>query len=321
MTAIVQDFQSPLALDLTLPWSEDRRQEEVFKRWLKRILIPLLLLFLVIPWLPTYDTFEERETDIVKTEIILEPVIEEPEPTPEPPAPQPRPQPTPQPQPKPVQKEAEAPKVAKPPTQEEAKKTVAEEQGLTAISSQLSSLRQSLDLTNLQQKNVSTSTGGEVARADRTVLGEDRLTQKSEGIVIDDSMMKSENVQLAMHEATKLDGFIEDAAPAVDSANFYSDLRGRRSDESIRRVFEAGKSKAYMYYLRELRDNPGLSGTFVFEVVIEPDGRISNLQLVSSELNSPQLEDLILTSVRQLDFGQEDVSPRKLTYKFNFLPS
>ncbi|WP_086932167.1 AgmX/PglI C-terminal domain-containing protein [Agarilytica rhodophyticola] len=312
-------YMSPQALDLVLPWTIDREQEEKFKRSLKRVLIVLLVIFLIIPWLPVPDlAYEESESDIVKTKIVLEPVIVEPEPTPVPVAPTPRPAPPAE--PKPVQKKTE-PKEAKPVTKEPKKRDIAKEQGLTAISSQLNSLRQSLDLTKLKKKNVSTSTGGKIARADSTVLGQDNLSQKSEGIVIDDNLMKNENIALTVHESTKLDGFIDEGAPSADSSNFYSDLKGRRSDESIRRVFEAGKSKAYMYYLRALRDDPGLAGTFLFEVVIEPNGRISDIKMVSSELNAPSLESKILDSVKKLNFGAEDVSPRRLKYKFNFLPS
>lgn len=312
-------YADPQALDLVLPWQIDKEQEEKFKRWLKRVLVVLLVIFLIIPWLPVPDLeYEDKESDIVKTKIVLQPVIVEPEPTPVPVAPKPKPV-TP-PEPKPLQKKSE-PKDTAPVVKEPKKRDIAKEQGLTAISSQLNSLRQSLDLTKLKKKNVSTSKGGKIARADSTVLGQDNLSQKSEGIVVDDDLMKNENIALAVHESTKLDGFVEAGNPSADSSNFYSDLKGRRSDESIRRVFEAGKSKAYMYYLRALRDNPGLAGTFLFEVVIEPNGRISDIKMVSSELNAPNLESKILNSVKGLNFGVEDVSPRKLKYKFNFLPS
>jgi len=311
-------YAQPIALDLNLPWQQDRDQDEAFKRTLKRILIPLLLLLLIVPWLPVFEKeYAEPESEIVKTKIILEPVIIEPEPEPE----IEKPKPVKPPEPKPLQKEPVKPKQKTPVAKQQKKRDVAEEQGLTAISSQLNSLRQSLDLTKLQKKNVSNSKGGTVRSASKTVLGQDSLTQKSEGIVVDDSLMKNDNIALAMHESTKLDGFIDDGAPASDSANFYSDLQGQRSDESIRRVIEAGKSKASMFYLRALRDNPSLAGTFVFELVIEANGSISNLKLVSSELNAPVLEEKILDAVRKLNFGAEDVSPRTLKYKFNFLPS
>ena len=308
----------PYAIDLQLPWQEDEQQNARFKRLLKRLLIPLLLLLFILPWLPTVEPeYEERELDIVKTEIVLDPVIIEPEATPEPIAPKQKPKPVDQ----PLQKKAEKPKTTQQKEKEKKKQTVAESQGLTAISSELNSLRQSLDLTKLQKKNVSTSKGGEIARSDATVLGEDQLTQKSQGIVVDDSVMKRENVALAAHQSTSVDGFVDDGAPISDSSNFYSNIQGTRSTESIRRVLEAGKGRAYMDYQRALRDSPGLAGVLVFELVIEASGEVSKLTLVSSELAMPALEKKILAHIQKLSFGAEDVSPRKVQYKFNFLPN
>ncbi len=307
----------PYALDLQLPWQEDTVQKEKFKRILKRMLIPLFLFLLIMPWLPTVEKdYEERELDIVKTKIMLEPLVVEPVATPTP-APKAKPKPVQQ----PLQKAPKKPLTAKQKAKEKKKKSVAEAQGLTALSSELNALRQSLDLTKLQKKNVSTSESGKIARADSTVLGEDKLNQKSEGIKVDDSMMKNQNVALAAHKSSTLDGFVDEGAPAVDSENFYSDLKGIRSIESIRQVLEAGKSRAFMHYQRALRDNGDLSGVLVFELVIQADGSISDLKLVSSEFNAPALEKKILATIKKLQFGAEDVSPRKLKYKFNFLPN
>ena len=133
--------------------------------------------------------------------------------------------------------------------------------------------------------------------------------------------MQDAALELVAHKSTKLDGFIEPEENTQQSASFYSNIKGQRSAESIRRVLEGGKSKAYSYYLRSLRNRPDLSGTLVFEVVIEPDGNISRLHLISSELNTPELEQKILASVKSLHFGAKDVEARKITYKFNFLPS
>lgn len=309
------NMNMPYALDLHLPWDEDKKQEEKFKKILNRVLIPIILLFLLIPWLPTIDPeFEERELDIVKTEIILKPVIIEPEPTPPPAKPKPK-----QPTKKPLTKKAEKPLTPQQKKKEKEKKKVAEAQGLAAVASELSALRQTLDLKKLQNKNVSTSKSGQTARTDSTVLGQDRLTQKSEGINVDDTI-KNKSVALVAHTSTTVDGFIEEGDPNVDIENFYSDIKGIRSTESIRRVFEAGKSRTNLDYQRELRNTPGLSGTFIFECVIQPEGHITSLKLVSSELNHPELEQKILATIKKFHFGAEDVSARKIIYKFNFVP-
>lgn len=307
----------PYALDLQLPWQEDDVQQQKFVRTLKRILVAALLFFLVMPWLPIVDKdYEEPELDIIKMKIVLEPIILEPEATPEPVVIKRKPKPLQQ----PLQKENAKPKDAKQIAKEKKKKTIVEAQGLTALSSDLNSLRQSLDLKKFQRKNVSTSQGGKVALANSTVLGEDKLSQRSEGLVVDESMMKTENIALAAHKSTTLDGFIDDGAPLIDSSNYSSDLKSYRSTESIRRVLEAGKSRAYMLYQRELRVQPGLAGIFVFDLVIEPSGIASGLTLVSSELNSPELEQKILQAIQKLEFGVQDVTSRRIRYTFNFLP-
>ncbi|VUD68833.1 hypothetical protein TDB9533_04192 [Thalassocella blandensis] len=324
MSSVVFD---PQALDLRLPWVVDLEQEEKFKRNLRRFLIPLLLLLLIIPFLPTLDKeYVEPDSDAKKTKIILEPVvIETPEPVVE------KPKPTPKPKPKPKQTPPpEPPKKAEPksdvppkaPKPTEKKKDVAEAAGLQGLSDQLGALR-NMNLKTLQNKNVSTSNAGQVRKATKSTLGEN-INQRSEGVDLENMEMSDESIQLAMHKSTKLDGFVGGGGGSPDgsdSSKYYSAIQGQRSDESIRRTMEAGKGKAYLFYQRELRRDPGLAGTFVFELVIQPDGSVSSLKLVSSELNNSDLDQRILEVVRQFNFGAKDVSPRTLTYKFNFIPS
>eukprot|EP01026_Neomeris_dumetosa_P062032 TRINITY_DN58631_c1_g1_i5.p1 TRINITY_DN58631_c1_g1~~TRINITY_DN58631_c1_g1_i5.p1 ORF type:complete len:147 (+),score=2.49 TRINITY_DN58631_c1_g1_i5:392-832(+) len=133
-------------------------------------------------------------------------------------------------------------------------------------------------------------------------------------------MMKSDSVALAKHQSTKLDGMIDDSAPFIDGENYYTDLKGRRSTESIRRVIENGKGRAYHIYQRELRDNSNLMGVVSFKIVIEPSGKVSDILLVSSELNHPDLNRRILDILKQLDFGAEDVQQTTVGWKINFLP-
>ena len=71
--------------------------------------------------------------------------------------------------------------------------------------------------------------------------------------------------------------------------------------ESIRRVFEQHKGAIYAIYNRALRSDPGISGKYVFHIVIEPDGKIARIRII--------------------DFGPEDVVATPVNYKFDFLPS
>lgn len=179
----------PLALELVLPWHVDEQREKAFKDILKKILIPLLLLFILVPWLNLIEKDFVPDEARVETKIILDP----PKPIPPPPVVQEKPTPAPvvppkvveQPKPKPQPKVNDLPKpVAKAP-KVDTKTSVAKAQGLNELSSQLKSLRGSLDIAKMQNKNVSVSTGGTVAASDRSVLGAENVVRKSDGIVVD----------------------------------------------------------------------------------------------------------------------------------------
>ena len=90
--------------------------------------------------------------------------------------------------------------------------------------------------------------------------------------------------------------------------------------ESIRRVFERHKGAIYAIYNRALRQDPEIRGKYVFHIVIEPSGEISKIELVSSELGNVKLEKKLLTRIRGIDFGPDDVLATPVNYKFDFLP-
>jgi outer membrane biosynthesis protein TonB len=91
--------------------------------------------------------------------------------------------------------------------------------------------------------------------------------------------------------------------------------------ESIRRVFEQHKGAVYAIYNRALRKDPEIRGKYVFHIVIEPSGAISKIELISSELGNNALEQKLLTRIRVIDFGPEDVVATPVNYRFDFLPS
>jgi protein TonB len=99
-----------------------------------------------------------------------------------------------------------------------------------------------------------------------------------------------------------------------------SSVAGGRDMESIRRVFEQHKGAIYAIYNRALRRDPEIQGKYVFHIVIEPDGRISAIKLISSELGDGALEQKLLARIRIIDFGAEDVAATPVNYKFDFLP-
>src|SRR5690606_16221682 len=115
------------AFDLVLPWEEDAAQEEKFKKLLKRVLIPFVLLLSILSILPQIEQeYEAPEEAIVKTKIVLEPKVVEVPKVEEPPKVVERPKPIPKEQPRP---KAEVPVISATP-QEEKKEDFVEAQGL-----------------------------------------------------------------------------------------------------------------------------------------------------------------------------------------------
>ena len=57
------------------------------------------------------------------------------------------------------------------------------------------------------------------------------------------------------------------------------------------------------------------------ELRIAPDGAVTGIRMVSSELKSDTLESKLLARVRQFDFGAKDVEVMVVNWPVDFLPS
>lgn len=305
--------------EFAMPWEASGEEDSRFKRILKRLLLLFLLLALVFPWLPLPEIDREEKERIppslAKVLIEQRTVAPPPPPPPEPVAQekteQPKPEATPKPAPK---KEVQA-----------AREKVSK-MGVAAFSNELSSLRSSLDVAKLQARNTNVTTGA-AAKAARNVLGATSATKTSGGV--NSSVMNSTGTgtQLASHSATAVDSPIGGGTGGVGGGGSGSGggkkgsiVDGGRDMESIRRVFEQHKGAIYALYNRALRSDPSLKGKFVFHIVIQPDGSISSIKLVDSQLGDQMLEMKLLARIQMISFGPEDVAATPVNYKFDFMP-
>ncbi|ROS01193.1 hypothetical protein EDC56_1621 [Sinobacterium caligoides] len=301
--AIEQDFSRAFCLDLSLAWHDDRQQEERFQRLLKRFIAPLLIFFLALPWLPVFENEEVDSVDeVVKTQLILEP-IEEVQPPPPPPPPKPK-----------VRTKQSQGK-------QKAASQQSSTQSLAALSNQLNALRGGIDMKKMQNKNLAINTQGQAAYSERSSLGSDSAIQRSGGIVVDAAAMSDDGTGLAVYNPQAVEGLASAGNSTAQKRGHSSFQAGKRDMESIRRTFEHRKASVYALYTEALRRFPELNGKFTFKLVIEPDGSISRLKLVSSELGMAELEKKILAKIASIHFGAADVSATPVQYKFVFLPS
>lgn len=307
------------AYDFSLPWDASGEEDSRFKRILKRLLLLLLLLALAFPWLPLPEIQREEKERVPPS--LAKVLIEQHKVVPPPPPPEPVKQEEKQPEPAETQKAAPEPAPAK--EVKKAREKVSK-MGVAAFSKELSSLRSSTNVAKLQARNTNVKSGS-AAKAARSVLGASSATKTSGGV--NSSVMNDtgSGTQLAAKGSTRVESPIGNGSGGGSGASgnggsHRSSVAGGRDMESIRRVFEQHKGAIYALYNRALRSDPGLQGKFVFHIVIEPDGSISSIKLVDSQLEDQRLELKLLARIQMISFGPEDVAATPVNYKFDFMP-
>lgn len=291
-----------LALDMVLPWHEHSEQQEKFKKLIKKVIAPFMVLLLLIPFLPDFSEEQEVIKKVV-TKVILDPPKIEPQPLPETAA-------TP-PQPKLAKAKPKAPsKVG----------TKDGQTNLATLSQQLSAMRNSVNLSKLQKKNVFVSNSGSVKQSSRALLGKKNATTSSGGLKSSDITVNAKGVAMMEHQSTTIDNPTA-AINLPSKTQFYDPKKQTRSGQSIRRTVERAKGALFALYNKALRRDPNLAGRFVFSFQVSPSGSISQVKLITSDLNNNKLEKALLDKIRAIEFEKEDVESGSFQYTFDFLPS
>lgn len=294
------------APELILPWTQIEEEDERYDRVLKRTLLIIFVLCLIFPWLPLKEVTREEAEKIPPR---LARVVLEKKEAPKPPPPPQEVEQSVETKSKPIDK-----KVA-------AAKKKASSVGVAAFSKQLNSLRSSLNIAKLQAKNTTRSTGS-AKKTTRSVLGRQSATATSGGIQTAALSSNAGGASLAGHSTSSVDSPIAGSGQDGQTNAYRAKKKSSTRDmESIRRVFERHKGAIYSMYSRALRKDPELEGKFVFDIVIEPDGSISSIKIVTSELGDPTLERKLLARIRRINFGEASGKATPVNYKFDFIPS
>jgi TonB family protein len=108
--------------------------------------------------------------------------------------------------------------------------------------------------------------------------------------------------------ALKIDNTSEVAGQGKRSA--------QRSADAIREVLLRHVPAVKYCYERKLRENPDLKGKIVVLITVAPDGSVSDAAVVSSTLGDPDVEQCILSRIRQWkDFEPIDSNEGTVTFK------
>lgn len=231
----------------------------------------------------------------------------------------------PKPEPKPVAAVAEPVK----PDPQKAREQ-AQQAGLLAMRDDLAELRQSFQLNNTAP-SVKSSGEQQATQVERKLLRNeaDKKFASREAAAVAGDIARSEladtgTTALAETEMKGLSstGRVESSGQNRNDSRADANSSGPqgRSEAAIRRILEANKSSLYTLYSRALRANPLLKGKVVFELVINADGSLAEVNIVRSELNDARLERQLMLRLRSVNFGAEPVALTRSQWTVEFLP-
>jgi protein TonB len=294
-----------------LPWSPTEEVERRFRKVVRNAFIVFAVFAILIPLLPM------RERDQVKApqipDRIVKLVLEKPAPPPPPPPPkieEKKPEP---------EKKVEQPKP--PPPKPDARER-AQNAGLLKLQDQLADLRDNAILDKAAQTKNLTGKVGEETRSERSLITS-RVGTSSGGINTS-SLSRGYGGgagSLTGHSTTQ----VSSATLAAQGTNKVERGAGSgkasRSEEEIAMVFDRNKGAIHALYTRALRDKPDLQGKLVLELTIDADGSIIRCEVLSSELNDPDLERKLVSRVKMFRFEAKDVGTITVTKPIDFFPS
>jgi periplasmic protein TonB len=307
-----------------LPWL-DNREDRNFRRLTGIMLLLFIATGLV---LNTIRLPEIEKKNLVDVSPRLARLILEKKKIPPPPEPEaPIPKKEEQPEKKKAEPKPEKKKEVKKEVKKESAREVAEKSGLIALSDELNDLRESFDLDEVADINQQTTGSQEtkLAVASTSSLLTASAGQSSGGIRTDTLNRDLKTSELAQRQTTNVESSIESnqqlASKQKQQNTGQGSKAGRRTADEVERVFQKNKGAIFSIYQRALRQNPGLAGKVVVKLTIAPNGEVTAVDIVSSELGDEALERKLLLRIKRFKFSKADVAEIIVTYPIDFLPS
>lgn len=312
---------------LALDWQPKDESERDFHLIAAAVLLCIFLLAAALSFIDV-PTPERRERAPVP-ERIAKFISQQVKPPPPVQAPQPKPEPKPIPkvETKPTVERQRPSEVEQKPlteSQQQARET-AQQSGLLALASELNELMDSSEASTQVSGRLTDQAAGA-----NTIAGHDAniitsgVAQGGGGVGSSTYGSATSNTQLDAREVAKLgSGLFAESEEKKLAANSKAGGRSGngRAEEDVTIVFDRNKGSLYSLYERERRKTPGLQGKIVLQITIAPNGDVTDVKVVSSELNNPSLEARLVSRIKQFKFESTDLDPVTVTYPIEFLPS
>jgi periplasmic protein TonB len=294
-----------------LPWSPTEEVEQRFRKVVRNAFIVFAILAILIPLLPVPERELSQAPEI--PDRIVKLVLEKKAPPPPPPPPK-----IEEKKPEPEKKiEQPKPEPKKPDARERAQNA-----GLLKLQDQLADLRDNSVLDKAAMTKNLTGKVGEQTRSERALITS-KVGSGSGGI---NTASLSRGYgggagSLTGHTTTQVSSGVL-ARQAEDGVRRGGGTgKASRSEEEIALVFDRNKGAIYALYTRALRDKPELQGKLVLELTISADGDVTRCEVVSSELNDPDLERKLVARIKLFRFEARDVGTITVTKPIDFFPA
>jgi len=294
-----------------LPWSPTEEVEARFRKVVRNAFIVFAIFAILIPLLPVPEKSLVKAPDI--PDRIVKLVIEKKAPPPPPPPPPKLEEKKPEPI-KPVEQPKPEPK-PQPTARERAQKQMA------VVMDQFAELRDmSVADKAMQTRNLSGKVG-EATRSERSLLTS-KVGGSSGGINTAALSRGYGGGQGALegHTTTQVTSAVLTQQAQDKVQRGAGSGKATRSEEEIALVFVRNKGAIDSMYQRALRDKPDLQGKVVLELTIAADGSVQRCEVVSSELNDPELERRLVARIKSFRFEAKDVGTITVSKPIDFFP-
>lgn len=296
-----------------LPWSPTEEMETRFRKVLRNAFILFAIFAILIPLLPVPERDQAKAPAI--SDRVVKLVLEKKVPPPPPPPKVEEKKPEPEKKP---EKKVEQPK---PPPKPDARER-AQNAGLLKLQDQLADLRDNAILDKAAMTKNLTGKVGETTRSERSLITS--KVGSSSGGINTASLSRGYGGgagSLTGHTTTQVSSSTLAAQGSNTVQRGAGSGKASRSEEEIALVFDRNKGAIYALYTRALRDKPNLQGKLVLELTIAADGQIMRCEVVSSELNDPELERKLVARVKLFRFEARDVGTITVTKPIDFFPA
>ncbi len=309
-----------------LPWSVSTEVEQRFRKILLNTLALFLVLSLVIPWLPTPDRDIDALDEIPERFAKL--ILERPAPPPPPPPQQIEPEPEPEPEPEQVVEVEPEPEPIIPEPQPEPEPIDTTEQarenaamaGLLPFVEDLADLRDSDALDSVMDNDVLSNAVVASARSERSLITSS-AGRASGGINTASLSRGTGGGSLSGRSTTRVSAPTATTDQGGGARRSGRSNKASRSREEIELIFDKNKGAIYALYNRALRRNPLLQGKVVLKLTIAPSGQVTACEILSSELEDPELERKLVQRVKLFRFNAKDVEVVTTTKPIDFFPA